>query len=195
MKRLPDAQEYRYVLLQTREVILIHAEEEDDAMSRLFLAGNRAAREMGRSRNRRRQKILISIGIICAFVLCAINMSVLARRTSSGGTSDASFDIPKNVDSGTSFSFATTKNDSCFRARHDTVPRSLYGNLALPIINLGKMCFRISLLPIIIWHHQSLSNASRLHTTFRPQVSLRWGQVPFMPSLDVQVINHCITDV
>jgi hypothetical protein len=127
--------------------------------------------------------------------LCAINMSVLARRTMSSGTagnSDLSFDIPKNVDSGTSFSFATTKNDSCFRARHNTVPRSLYGNLTLPIINLGKMCFRISLL---IWYHQSLSNASRLHIIFCPQVSLRWGLVPSMPSLDVQVINHCITDV
>ena len=118
-------------------------------MSRLFLAGNRAAREMGRSRNRRRQKILISIGIICAFMLCTINISVMARRTMSShgaGNSDSSFDIPKNVDSGTSFSFVTTKNDSCFRARHDTV----YGNLTLPIINLGKMCFKISLLPIII---------------------------------------------
>lgn len=112
-----------------------------------------------------RQTCLILAGISLAFFMCAINFSLLAQRTVvppptpsapvSSSSNILSLDLPweeegdgdtvvedvqKGVDVGAVKS-GTKEGElspSCFRARKNTIPPSMYGNLSFPLINLGE---------------------------------------------------------
>ena len=149
------------------------------------MAGNRMSR----------RSLFISLGIIFAFGVCAINFAILARRTvasssksssssisssnrhwnatyselaldlpvkleeheyrhnygnhsKSGNGSELTLELPMKEEeihavgernnAQSDVNDKSTSIDSCFRARKDTIPPEMYGNLSLPFINLGK---------------------------------------------------------
>eukprot|EP00571_Detonula_confervacea_P011035 CAMPEP_0172306294 /NCGR_PEP_ID=MMETSP1058-20130122/7394_1 /TAXON_ID=83371 /ORGANISM="Detonula confervacea, Strain CCMP 353" /LENGTH=123 /DNA_ID=CAMNT_0013018127 /DNA_START=8 /DNA_END=376 /DNA_ORIENTATION=+ len=60
----------------------------------------------------------------------------MTSSTSNGdGSPVLSSELPR--DEVISSSSSSIRTDSCLRARKDTIPQSLYGNLSLPFINLG----------------------------------------------------------
>ena len=115
-------------------------------------------------KHQRRKSCLILVVIIIGFLLCA-NLWILTKKTmgpsstnqeeeqyTTGNINDQpSHHPPSSVskDNETLVSrnvslvdedhiISPASSSSCFRARKDTIPQSMHGNLTLPIINLGE---------------------------------------------------------
>ena len=114
-------------------------------------------------KHQRRKSFLILVVIIIGFLLCA-NLWILTKKTmgpSSTNQEEEQYTIrnindqpsqhPPSVskDNETLVShnvslvvedhiISPASSSSCFRARKDTIPQSMHGNLTLPIINLGE---------------------------------------------------------
>ena len=114
-------------------------------------------------KQQRRKSCLILVVIIIVFFLCA-NLWILTKKTM--GPSSTNHDeeqyiirnindlpsqhppsVSKDNETLVSHNLSLVDEDhiippasssSCFRARKDTIPPSMHGNLTLPIINLGE---------------------------------------------------------
>ena len=112
---------------------------------------------------RRKSCLIILVVIIIGFLLCA-NLWILTKKTMGPSSSNHDeeqyttgiiYDQPshhppsvsKDNETLVSHSVSLVDEDhiispasssSCFRARKDTIPQSMHGNLTLPIINLGE---------------------------------------------------------